>query len=415
MSTQPPYTRFRERQLEGPNVLNYVKTYIPTGVETVLGSYTTIDIQDEMTDTVTPDYFRIVREGGIVNSNCVYTKSGRRTNASYSLTVDKASSPYTPEYLYEGPLCARLLDDGTYGAVLPYPTLDDTERRAKMVAIANIDKTPYAFGEDLLEVGETLRFLRNPLAALSKLGSEFNHEYLINRSWARNSYELLRAHASVWNQYRFAVSPLVRSIQDGIEAYAGKLPSNTERLSARGIAINTGSDSQTKQLFGFLNVTEEVTNKIDGKATILYEVSNPIRDWRFRLGLRVKDIPKAIWQVMPYSFMVDRLLDLSSFTQGVMNLADPSIKILAASYRAKVSGKKVYKTAGSFNSRYHITADDELTWEEFTYARSVWQPSIADTLPEFSPGQLISDATKITDLFAIVASKFNPFYKAGII
>jgi hypothetical protein len=164
-----------------------------------------------------------------------------------------------------------------------------------------------------------------------------------------------------------------------------------------------------------LNTTETVENKIDGKASILYEVTNPIRDWRFRLGLRAKDLPTTIWQVLPYSFMVDRLLDLSSFSQGVMNLADPSIKILAASYRAKVSGSKIYKTAGSFNSRYHITADDTLTWEEFTYKRDVWQPTIADTLPEFTPGHIISDATKITDLFAIVASKFNPFHKAGII
>lgn len=415
MSTSQPYTRFRERQVEGPNIQTYVKTYIPTGVETVYGPYTTVDINDEMTDTVTPGYHRIVREGGIVNSNCVYTKSGRRSTASFFMTVDKSSSPYTPEYQYSGALLARMMDEATYGATLPYPTLPDVQSRAKMLALANIDKTPYAFGEDLLEVGETLRFLRNPLAALSKLGSEFNHEYLINRSWKRNRYDLLKAHASVWNQYRFAVSPLVRSIQDGIEAYTAKLPSYPERLSSRGIAKETGSDSQSKQLWGFLNTTELVENEIDGKATILYTVSNPIRDWRFRLGLRVKDLPTTAWQIFPYSFMVDRLLDLSSFSQGVMNLADPSIKILAASYRAKVSGSKTYKTAGSYHSRYHITADDTLTEEEFTYKRDVWQPSIVDTLPEFTPGRVVDSATKITDLFAIVATKFNPFYKAGII
>jgi len=410
-----PYVRYRDRQLAGPSTNYYVRTS-PTGVVDNYGPYTTANVTDEMTDTVTPDYHRIINGGGIVNNPCVYTKSGVTSPASFSMDVYKASNPSQLDYNYEGALVARMIEEGTWGTTLPYPTLSDKlERRCKMVALANIDKTPYAFGEDLLEIGETLRFLRSPLAALSRLGSEFRNEYLINKTFRRNRYDLLKAHAALWNQYRFAVSPLVRSIQDGIEAYGTELPSPPERMSARGIATDSGSDSQDKQLWGFLNCTNTVKNEIEGKATILYTISNPVHDWRFRLGLRAKDMPTTVWQVMPYSFMVDRLLDLSSFSKGVMNLADPSIKILAGSYRVKLSGEKKYSVVSSYNSRYHFHVPDSLTQEEFTYERNPWTPTIADTLPEFTPGHLVSDATKITDLFAIIVSKFNPFHKAGII
>jgi hypothetical protein len=113
--------------------------------------------------------------------------------------------------------------------------------------------------------------------------------------------------------------------------------------------------------------------------------------------------------------MVDRLLDLSSFSKGVMNLADPSVTILAASFRLKDTVERTFVITGRTDPKTSFLSSDTLNVTEFSYTRTVWVPSVLDTLPEFTPGVVVDSASKITDLFALIANRFNPFYRPGII
>jgi len=408
--------RHRERQLLGPNTENVYKAWA-AGSTDDLGAYVVSDESDSMDDVVTDNFRKRINEGAVINNPCYYTKLGRAVSGSTLFRHYTNTAKTTLDYTITGPYCARAYDNGW----TPLPALsldiDVLIEKCKLQALAGMDKTPYAFGEDILEVKETLDFIRSPLGALSDLGTKFNRTYQkMLRTTRRTNYDLLQAHARVWVQYRFALSPLVRSVQDALEAFQVEhsfVP--PARLTSRGFDVT--EDTQARSAEGSFSFTydENLSMKVEGKATILYTVENPVRDWNFRLGLRAKDLPTVVWQIMPYSFMVDRLLDVSSFSKGVMNLADPRVKILSACYRRKVWKEYNITLTGRNDSKSTIYSGDTLNNTEFRYERVPWNPTLSDTLPSFTPGNVIDSATKITDLVSLVLNKFNPFYKAGII
>jgi hypothetical protein len=223
----------------------------------------------------------------------------------------------------------------------------------------------------------------------------------------KSTLHLLQAHAGVWLQYRFAVSPLIRSVTDAIEAYSAVEKRLPERLSARGIA----TDSDYKEKVGWYAALPRKFDiskgtEVDVKASILYEVSNPIHDWRFKLGFRAKDWPTTIWQVMPYSFMVDRLYNVTNLCKGVINLADPNVKILSACHRTKTTETKLFQLVQEI-PQCDILQAEVCKEEAFSYNRQPWTPTIQDTVPVLTPEFLVKDATHVSDLVALIISNFK--------
>lgn len=380
-----------------------------------------------MTDVVTPNYQQKIADGHIINNPCVYTMLSTSSSGSGSIHYENVSW----EYYLNGPVTRFRSGDSTLpgfrdNLAVSQPT--DLRARAKQQAIANIDSTPYAFGEDSLELRETIRFLKSPFGSLLNLSRGFKSSYKKRKRLYRlqtykptdkllkhleeaygnvnkADWRLLKAHADTWLQYRFAASPLVRSCIDVLDAYSSVPVTLPERLSSRGIQTATEQASKTEtytdQTFDQLHMMSW-----DVKASILYEVSNPIRDWRYRLGFRAKDWPTTFWQVMPYSFMVDRVVDVTSFSKGVINLLDPKVKILSACVREKTLDRYTHQlTSGG---PYAVTTNGEVVVDdEFIYDRQPWNPSIRDTVPTQTWGYLVKDATHVLDLASLILSNFK--------
>jgi hypothetical protein len=115
-----------------------------------------------------------------------------------------------------------------------------------------------------------------------------------------------------------------------------------------------------------------------------------------------------MWQIFPLSFMVDRVIDISTFSKGVINLADPNVKILAASLRRKTTWIESYKLQSMWWNGYtgHAQGNtNEHTY--FEYERTPWVPSFVDTLPKVTLGYLVDDATKIADLCALIRGRID--------
>lgn len=401
---------------------------------------------EAMTDVVTPGYRILIAQGAIINNPCTYEK---HTVTGGGGSVEWQNSGHTywwtgsgavSEYYYNADKGQAAMWAGiTFGV----PT--STATRAKALALSNIDSTPYAFGEDTLEIRETLRFLKSPLSSLANLGKTFkrdvqrrktkNGRLLKKRArsrWGKDAYgrtynlrnkpslelgqsvkEHTKAIADVWLQYQFAASPLVRSLADALDAYVVEAPAVPVRISARGfskdevinrdqnrvLSVGTG-DTRTYSLSRRVNH--------DYHASILYEVTNPVHDLNWKLGFRLKDVPTTLWQIVPLSFMVDRVWDVTSFSKGIMNLADPKVKIVSASIRGKFEKEESYQLMSETNDIYsghsrggkHVATD-------FSYVRTPWSPSAIDTVPETSLGTLVDSASKIADLAALVRARFS--------
>lgn len=376
----------------------FTRDYIAGGTDFTL-EFERSSMSESMDDVVTPGYHQLIAAGAIINNPCTYTVEDRST-------VGTGHSHFyrdpNYEFYVDGAVSAWFAQDRGLTFITLNTSIEDVEARCKLVALANVDSTPYAFGEDALELKETVRFLRNPTQSLYKLSRSFKKFYKKRKA---DTGDLVKAHADTWLQYQFAVSPLIRSVSDALEAYSLKEPRKVDRLTSRGFSESSDLVSDQVTLSNAI-FNRKVEESLEGHASILYVVSNPVDDWKYRLGFRVKDWPTTIWQVMPYSFMVDRLFDVTSFSKGIINLADPNVSMLAASYSKKHEYIQSYAFVDHTTSGFSVNSVDTVIDRNFSYVRDVWTPSVSNTLPEFKPVKLIDSATKMLDLIALTISNF---------
>lgn len=371
-----------------------------------------------MIDTVSAGFRRRQKAGEIINNPCSMNVTERTTSGSGSVTQVQIASPYAVWTAFgDGTITGYYYSRGG-GAPsyteCPIPDLSNATAIAKQRCLANIDSTPYAFLEDLLELRETIRFLRNPVYGLYKLAIAYRRSIQnLEKKYrlARDSKKLAKAIANVWLEYRFAFSPLLRSAIMAVEAYRDKEVKRPERRTSRAsIEVPRKSDSRIVTKVNSRTFTYQCDSYSTGnvRAGILYEVSNPVNGLQFKYGLRFKDLPSGIWNIIPYSFMVDRVLDISSFTKGIVNLTDPNVSILAAWVTTKTERRQSIGVRSILESGYSSTiSPDNIIDREFHFNRSVWEPTASDTIPELNTLGLVSDATKITDLLALIISNLK--------
>jgi hypothetical protein len=341
---------------------------------------------------------------------------------SGSFTYFVTSTPESPWTLVEGNVTdwalVRQVSFYQYDTPNLNAYIGSAVADAKRHALQHVDSTPYEFLEDLAEIGETISFLKSPLHSIKNLFSAYKRSRKKVKKYYENTpgtAEELKALADLWAQYRFALAPLIRSVMNAAEVLE-KFDSieRPKRRTAHGwgkefslarvetYAPHKPYGPADTLVFDYTKVSDA---EAEAHAAIYYEVSNPLVDWKFALGLRLKDIPVTMWEIVPLSFMVDRLINIKSMLTGLINLADPTVTILAGSVTTKRSERVNITLEDWFSSLGTLTVlmtkNDSVTFETFTYSRDLWDPAISDTLPRFTPGQLVKDVTSLLDLLAI--------------
>jgi hypothetical protein len=363
-----------------------------------------------MDDWVTDHYQTRIKQGEIINNPCYYVK--RETSETEGTWVNKSPADgHSYWYEFSGISTSYFLSlDPVTLAVSKPANFADCAKIAKFKALANVDSTPYSFGEDALSIAETIRFLTNPMEGLLRLSKSFRRD-VRKRTGAINWRVVesrARAVSNAWLQYRFAVSPLLRSIISGLEAYSDKPKTMPPRLSARGFASDKYNFSEQVSVPDYRTYLRSVDDTIDCKASILYEVTNPIYNWSYRLGFRNKDLPTVLWQIVPYSFMVDRVIDVTSFCKGVINLADPRVKMLAGDVRTKAEDVfNIQCNGGNRPGWYYSGSCGTRTIRTFKYTRDTWTPSFRDTIPTLNKFGLVDSASKLIDLGTLILQNFK--------
>lgn len=398
-------SRHRERILVELAVDDVVYEEFSPVPRTIESEARVAEDKDKMDDVVWDNFKKRIQNGQIINNPMSYVRNSVELSGSMDYQYDDGPN----RYQVTGPTTAYNHDNDNILITGSVDAQADVAR-CKQKAIAEIDSTPYEFGEDSLELGETLRFLRNPLGGLLGLSRKFRKDFRkrVKKLDPKAIQAFAKAHASLWLQYRFAVSPLIRSTMDALEAYSSEPPLEPPRKTARGFSFEEDSDTST-DLAPNSWIYKVVQHKSSqGKATILYMVTNPCYDWSYRLGFRPKDFPTTIWQIMPYSFMVDRLYDVTSFSKGAINLGDPMVRILMGCYSEHNEKTSLFETVGRSPDPYGVVnSSDKPIYTDFTYNRSPWVPTFSDTVPKLKPLGLVEDATKITDLITLILGNFR--------
>lgn len=387
-----------------------------------------------MNDIVTPGYGRIVGSGGIVNNPA----------SSYADYVNESAGTFrcdfTSGHWYQWSTINTISYIQTYPVlsatnVSNEPNLENIFRSVMLRAIANIDASPYALAEDYFELGKTAETLRKPIEAMKgphdTLKRALGRFELARRGRNRSSNSLkafigaANAVGNAWLLTRFGYAQVFYTAFNLFDYYQSTKRARPDLFRKGRFKSNAHEEysySDTNRKVYKLNgtsgtVTLKTQSRVVGRvrASILYE-KRPTRTTpkglTADLGLRLKDLPKTAWQLMPASWFVDRFLDVSGGIQGLMNLYDPTLDILAGSYSHNRSGIYTTTIENIVNpSGQTYTLSGTKTIEQTHKVRNVWHPSADDLAPPVRLSSL-SDVKQFTDEAAFVLGKLTNLGKA---
>lgn len=375
---------------------------------------------EKITDIVTPNFVQRIKNGEIINNPVSVESYTLDTGGGSYQAIRKTDSRVTNTR--SGAVCyyefcvinGRHIGD--YYVVTDDASLID---HAVQQAVANIDRTPYAFGEDLAEIAETIRFLKDPIRSLYNLSHRLSKKATSQKRKWKNRADIASALNDLYLTDRFVLMPLVRSIYDVIDAAKTRRdkPVHTRR-TARGYASDSKEQAGEMSYVVVPGVTDYFERYTQAhtsvRAYILYDLVSP-RDLAFHLGLRAKDIPITLWQIVPLSFMVDRVYDISGAIRGVTNLSDPRLNILATGYTIKADNHLNIRFVKEVHSLYNVTASGSFSASKSSFGRAVGiNINVQSTIPVLRPKNLVKDATSIADLAALSASLIYRSYNRGL-
>lgn len=361
---------------------------------------------ENMTDMVTPRFNQRLADGEVLNNPCSRTKTVvNYTGGGSYLGVYKPNSAYRNTVSGSGSITGFWLAYWPCPILVPsLPAVGDEVRQAQIKALGAIDDAPYAVAEDIATIGQTLRFIRKPGLGLVDLSKRFKRA----RQGLSTQYKkgkrlrsLEASTASLWLEYRFAFLPLTRSIVTVIDSL--------ERPDRRYDRIQTAhgtveADKTASDTYGSSYKYSRST-KIERKirAVVQYRVQPPLQEWRYKYGLRSKDIPELMWDLFPYSFMIDRVVAIGDSIRGLTTFLDPSIKILGATTSSLVKTTAARSVISQTHAQWNVTiVPDTRTDITESYARSLWTPTALNLIPPVLPGGLVSSISNTADLFALI-------------
>lgn len=360
---------------------------------------------------VTPGYSALLKQGVIINNP--YEKFERTLVAekAHLHGIDGGTFDF---YVSRDDLLAIA---NASPPAIDNSLFDDRLRQQALIrCIANIEKTPYGFAEDVAEWRSTLKTLRAPISSMKEVSVLYKSELRrLSRIYGKSTSQALafkQAAAQAWLKYRFEFSPLLRSIQDVFESVSenSKIKKQlSTRLRASSSYDEVVPINYTKVQTGSNSLVWRTSGSAirKGRFSLIYETTNPLSGFRFNYGLRNKDIPVTIWAIMPYSFMVDRVTNISSAIKALTNLADPSVRILSASYsiRDTVSYSEYCLWTGIHAGATLQISTPYTRFDNWVFKKRSPIPidlsSVVSNIA-FRPEGLVSDVTSTLDLAALV-------------
>lgn len=372
-------------------------------------------------DTVHPNFARRKAAGEIMNTP-IYK---RKTIWSGSNTSDYTISYSNPNLTCTGTNFLRQLSGQKHlrsmnlspGLGLSFEWYKELESRQTDVIAGTKAwggiKSPSIQGTVFAaELGKTLRMLRHPIDNLAQFLKQVKKSKRY-KSWSRQQKldnlgtSLADFIAAEWLRYRYGIMPLLYDIQ-GIKALLAE-PIVSPRLTSRASEkFNSGTLTNTipysegaSGYFAGSTVTTRVVN-VEVRCGILYEHECILHD---RYGYGLDQQLSAIWELIPYSFIVDWFYNLGDYIDAMSPKI--GVKVLAQWTTIKVVDAKgaVANAYGTPPSAYYtISGSLSATAQEVNtlYSRQpVCKSGIVDLSKSWDLGR-VREQNRILDSIALV-------------
>lgn len=334
-------------------VTNGVKTQgsISSGLVSLVSDYS------DMADWVTPGYAQRVAAGEIINHPMTHvtTLYNTRGASSFEATGTVGSTVHTWK-MHGFPLFAA----GDLAPVgVQRVNVSNLKALVETQALAGVQAPNTASLVSIGEGKQTLAMLASPLKGLGKIfGQKLKTatraksvRTINNRTYNKKSGKAVVLRNTLYGGQGIAVAGNVtaasilgvnlgwKPLMQDVDTILHKIPAleNLARRSSRGKA--TATESWTTTTLGSIpstgiaaTIIQTFTETVTARCVVLYADGFEVKQ---HFGLRLADIPDALWNLIPLSFVVDYIVNVSEYLNAVR--ATLTSRILAASTTVEIN------------------------------------------------------------------------------
>jgi hypothetical protein len=285
------------------------------------------------TDNPTANFYAAKRAGSVILTNAnMYSES--REGSAGTGTI----GPH--------PVWGRRDVTGNYGALMANTVVTFPEEENAAVvgrmgdstlieAYAKMKGHRICSGEAIATLGQTVQMLRRPYqACFEKILRMVRRR---NTLLLRHGRTAAQAASSAWLESVYGIMPTLsdaEAIMEMVDVHRARAI-ESRRLVARSGRTRTHDDGKSFSLSSgsglpyFDTAVCDATVKFDTVvgAGVIYKVIDRSGSARLSkdLGTRASDIPVTAWNLLPFSFVADWFIDVSTWLQAVV--PDPSVQI----------------------------------------------------------------------------------------
>lgn len=310
--------RERGKDTRTPTTIN-VKDYSPKGIlqfdETGMSSYGYTGEEVFMQDESHPGYYTVVKQGNIVMGDLYLVRTTRTySNSKFRIGPHK-------DWGYRdvsGDIAGQLSAVSPWNASSFDTEIQVMKDTVDINARAKMNGASMYTGEQLKDASSTLGMLKRPLRSATELLLRMEKR----RDVLRKTRSFMKATADTWLEYRFGWRPLIMDIDTIMSTANAKLPPlQVSRRVVRSGAKRSYSETRpatgSHPRFGVIG-TAVFKRDIRVSAGIIYRYDNGgTRGWDKVMGTRSNDLAATAWEMLPYSWVVDRFVGIGSWIQAV--------------------------------------------------------------------------------------------------
>lgn len=360
-----------------------------------------------MTDVVTPNFRRRIKAGELILNPMSKVRTiveipDGSSRACTSVDPSKGGNLcYKSTQFYGGPcnLSKYYLDLGKGPELPSLEPMVDSDAQLLLAAVSRVDPTAFHTMEDVLQLRQFSQSILHPIEGMKKVVWKLKS----HRQSTRNL-----GVAEAWAKYRFEFLPLLGTAEALIRTALGHTVSLKKDIRLRSTAITAGNDRKCGVYYndtGQYGWNVDLTQVIRKRAVVFYKLRTDHAGLSQTLGTRFKDLPTGMWNIVPYSFIIDRVINISQFLTAVSNLCDPTIMLEGACITTKDYVRSSIQLSTDISpARTYTFETKPVTVITDSHTRTIENPyTAASPLSlDLRPLDLVKNMSRATDLLALI-------------
>lgn len=393
----------------------------PGAVQTWTGFGGKIGTVRTMSDVITPRFKERSKKGDVLNNYMSWREE------SCTTSVSSANMLYPPSLISEFTgswMCLSQLGDffapnHIDWSAMPPINMDRLKALAGTSALGNVAAADVESLVELAELKKTIDMLRHPLenahAFLDKLErrrrytASYANSSRMQRSGFKaptsNAAALSQLLAAEWLRLRYGIMPVVYTAQGIMKALGEGI---NLRQTARGKASDTTQGTYTRSVTNAQYSAQAeylLTQEVKVRCGVLY--SNEL-GFASRWGVAPHSLTSAMWELVPYSFVVDWLANIGDYIKAIT--PKPGVKHLASWTTVETTSTAIRNlTSFHANGGWQVSSAphgaDSLIIKTYERSPGNLMPSLAIDTPSIKK---ILDGNKRTlDLLSLLIGRLD--------